>query len=293
MKRIDLTLIILCLYATTATAQFPTLEFYGGIGAFSTPNESFTEVSTGPQFVGSGEGFFLQQQGTQTVSTSTEYESGQSIQFGAEGHYAVGKYGSVYAGFRVHAAMFNYRSGDTSFETMTAGPVDTVFFEVGGGVIGDPINFCPTSSLSFGDNRPNHAFALDVGIPIGYRHRFFNDRIGLRVQGSVNVPLLGRHTAQNLVLRQDAAQNCLRFEEANANASSAYGLNTFVFRAGGGVDFALGHSFSLGLLVEQQLNSTFKTNASFVVDEGNFISVPEISDFRPLNISLVGRFVIR
>jgi hypothetical protein len=292
MKYLSLTLIILCLCVATATAQFSTLEFYGGVGVFSNPEERFTEVLTGPQFVGRGEGFFLQQQGTQTTFTSTEYEAGQSVQVGAEGHYAVGKHGSLYAGVRVQAAVFNYRSGNTSFETVTAGPIDTVFFEPGNVGGGGLVDFCPgTSFLDFENDEPDRAFTLDVGIPIGYRHRFFNDRISLRVQGSVNVPILNRHTTQNPVIRQEG--NCLRFEQVSADASPAYRLNAFVFRAGGGVDFSIGHSFSLGVMVEQQLNATFKTSSSFIVDEGNFLDVPEVSDFRPLNISLVGRFVIR
>lgn len=292
MKCLSLTFIILCLCVATATAQFSTLEFYGGVGTFSNPEERFTEVFTGPLFVGSGEGFSLRQQGTQTTFTSTEYEAGQSVQVGAEGHYAVGKHGSLYAGVRVQAAVFNYRPGNISFETVSTGPIDTVFFEPGNVGGGGLVDFCPgTSFLDFENDEPDRAFTLDVGIPIGYRYRFFNDRVSLRVQGSVNVPVLSRHNTQNRVLRQEG--NCLQFVQVSADASSAYGRNAFVFRAGGGIDFSIGHSFSLGVMAEQQLNSTFKTNASFVVDEGNFISVPEISDFRPLNISLVARFVIR
>lgn len=294
MKFINLVLVtFLCLFVAQANAQFSSLELYGGVGVFSSQGESFSTPTTGPSFIGSGEGFVLFQEGTRTIFTNTEYETGQNLQFGLEGHYAVGTHGSVYAGLRLNASLLRYREGTTTSELVTSGPVDTVLVEPGNGGGGNPIDFCPGRSFGFGTDEPDRAFALDIGIPIGYRHRFFNDRMGLRVQGSVNVPVFSRHTTDDLSLRQDASLNCVRFEQVEANASSAYGLNAFVFRVGGGVDFSIGHSFSLGVMVEQQLNSTIKTNADFVVNEGNFIGVPEISSFKPLNISLVGRYVIR
>jgi len=177
--------------------------------------------------------------------------------------------------------------------SVTFGPIDTIFFEPGSIGGGTPFNFCPGNSFGFSNDGPEDAVAFDVGIPIGYRHRFLNDRIGLRVQGSVNVPFFNRHTTQTVFLEEDAAMRCFRFEEINANTSSAYGLNTFVFRAGMGLDFSFGHSFNLGVLVQQQFNSTVESRESFIVDEGRFVSVPEIRNFKPLSISLVGRYVIR
>ncbi len=292
----SLLILLFCLCGSQADAQFSSIEAYGGVGAFSVPDEFFTSTTTSSQFISIGEGFILRQQGTQTAFTSTRYKSGQSIHVGVEGHYSVGIHGSIYAGVRLQAALLRYEEGDASFENFTFGPIDTMFLEPNGGTIGSgitPLVFCPGNSFGFSSDAPDRAFALDVGIPVGYRHRFFNDRIAFRAQGSVNIPVFSRHASQTSSLQEDVVQGCFRFEETNGNTSSAYSLNSFVFRAGMGLDFSLSHSLNLGLMVEQQFNSTVESSDSFIVDEGRFVSVPEITKLNPLSVSLVGRVLIR
>jgi hypothetical protein len=288
----------LCFCTAQVSAQLSTVEVYGGVGALSLQDETFTDVFTGLQFVGGGQNFSLRQQGTRTSISRTEYEAGQSIQFGVEGHYSLGTHGSVYGGIRLQTAITRYREGNGSSEVVTSGPIDTIFFDpgnVGGGTI---IDFCDNAFFGFGRNKPGRIFSADVGIPIGYRHRFLNDRIGLRVQGAVNVPFFSgsSHFTQEAVLLQQVnsgSQNCLSFNEVEIHTSDAYRTSTFVFRAGAGLDFALGHSFALGVLAEQQLNSTFESTQSFVSQGSSIMSVPEIRNYKPLTISLVGRYLIK
>jgi len=294
MKTFNLILFILfCLCSSYANAQFSAIEVYGGVGGLSVPEEVFINEVTGLQTVGSGENYFLQQQGTRVSTTNTEYESGKNILIGIEGHYAVNTYGSLYAGIRLQSAFVRYSGNFVSSELTTSGPIDTVFLDSGNTGGGNPINICPGNSFNFSNNEPDRAVVGEIGLPFGYRHRLFGDRISLRIQGSINVPFVNRHSNRSVSTEQDFAENCLRFIEAETNTYSAYSLNTFVFRAGGGVDFSLGRSFSLGVLIQQQLNSTIKSSDTFFVGDGRFVSVPQITDLKPLSISLVGRYLIR
>lgn len=286
---------VFLLFLTTAlTAQFSSIEIYGGIGVSNVPSSFSSSTYEGLYSIGGGEDFILRQMGRGTTFTETSIEPNWNSRVGVEGHLAVGKLGSLYFGLNISAQSFTPREEvfDSEFESF--GRIDTMFLEPSGGSSGGtPIQFCSenNSFLNFTANDAR-GFLLDIGLPIGYRHYLLNGRLAVRAQISINTPILvtmRRETSTFEVL----PSGCLDINRANADLRDAHDVSQILLRAGGGFDVRIGHSFSLGLLVEQQLNDYFTTTQGFIIDGNASAQVPTVTTFRPLTAQLVGRYRLR
>lgn len=240
-----------------------------------------------------GEDFFLRQLASVTDFSETTTAERISGRLGIEVHFPIGKSGSIYSGLGIHSLNFSYNEISVQTATTVIGPIDTVFIESPDpGTIGDPISACDGDGFQGISNNPPRGFLIDVGVPVGYRHQLFNGNLSLRAQVSINVPIL-------VSLRREATQfevlpeGCFQLTNRAVNLRDAHQISSILFRAGGGFDVHIGHSFSIGLLVEQQLNDYFISTQEFVFNENVSAQVPTITTFRPLTAQLVGRYRIR
>ncbi|WP_273444920.1 hypothetical protein [Neolewinella agarilytica] len=281
--------------ATSLLAQFTSIEIYGGIGTFDASKS--TSISTyealfpiSGQF---GEDFFLRQLTSVTDFSETTIAERVSGRLGVEVHFPIGGSGSIYSGLGIQSLNFSYNEISIQTATTEIGPVDTVFIESPDpGTIGDPISACDGNGFQGFSNEPPRGFLIDVGVPVGYRQELFNGNLSLRAQVSINVPIL-------VSLRREAPQfevlpeGCFQLTNRSINLRDAHQVSSILFRAGGGFDVHIGHSFSIGVLVEKQLNDYFTSTQGFVFNENTSAQVPAITTFRPLTAQLVGRYRLR
>lgn len=276
------------------TAQFSSIEIYGGLGVSNVPSSSSSNTFEGLYSIGGGEDFVLRQMGRGTTFTKTSVESKLNSRVGIEGHLGIGESGSLYFGVNISALSFTHGEEIIDSEFESFGRIDTMFFDPSGGSSGGtPIQFCSESN-SFSNlvDNDTRGFLLDIGLPVGYRHHLLKGRLALRAQVSVNTPIrvaISRETSTFQVL----PSGCLDVSRVNADMRDAHDVSQILLRAGGGFDLKIGHSFSIGLLVEQQLNDYFTSSQEFIIDDTVLVSVPSVSTFRPLTAQVVGRYRLR
>ncbi len=290
LPRLLIAPLLFCIFPLAA--QLSSIEIYGGMGSSLIQSSASSFSFDGLLTVGGGENFALRQMGTITDFTSIDVSEKLSSRLGMEAHLALGASGSLYFGVGVQALNFNYSETLLTQTQVSSGPIDTLFFEQP-----DPINnggssICPSTNLSNLNNNAPNGLALDIGVPIGYRHLLFKGKIALRAQVSINVPILVRlrSEATRFEFRPDG---CFDLFFSPVNLRDVHSVPPLLFRAGGGFDVRISHSFSVGLIVDQQLNNYFTTTEELVINSGVFAQIPTVTAFKPLTAQLVGRYRLR
>lgn len=276
------------LFSLALSAQITSLEAFFGGGTTEVANSVSTFPSFGQVTVGFGESYRLVQNATSTYRSETIVTANGSAMAGLEAFFALGDKSSIYAGLKLGVSFYRYEQFSSSFAQDFTGPIDTIFNQVidpGNG--GGSIDFCSNGNFLLERDIATRGFMLDAGLPIGYRRTFFNGVLAARIQGWLGTPLMVRFTRLASSLEQ-TEQGCFVLITERERIRSGIDVNSFLFRAGVGLDLALGHSVKVGLLVEQQLNDTYTTGG-----RNSFSAVPETKKFRPLFGSLVARYQLR
>lgn len=278
-----------CLFSWALPAQITSLEAFIGGGTTDVASTDFTCISSGPVTVGFGDGYQLVQNATSTSRTETIIQADGTAMAGVEAFFAVGDRSSIYTGLRLGVSFYRYEQtflGST--QDFTGTTIDTVFNQVTDpGNVGGSIDFCSDNNFLTGGNQATRGLMLDAGLPIGYRRTFFNGVLAVRVQGWLGTPIMVRISQPSNIFER-TAEGCFALNQERVRIRRGINPNSFLFRAGVGLDLSLGHSVKVGLLVEQQLNDTYTTAFS-----NSFIGVPETKKFRPLFGSLVARYQLR
>lgn len=270
------------------SAQITSLEVFFGTGTTDVANTISNSTRSGQVLIGFGNGFQLVQNGTTTIRSETMIQSNGAAMAGIEAFVAVGNRSSFYTGLRLGVSFYRYEQAFTSSVRDLSGPIDTIFNSVSepGSGVGN-ISICPGSNFSSDGDLAIRGLMLDAGVPIGFRRTFFNGVLSARIQGWLGTPIMISISRPNNAF-EATAEGCFALNQERVRFRNGIDANSFLFRAGFGLDLALGHSVKVGLLVEQQLNDTYTTTFS-----NSFNAVPATARFRPLFGSLVARYQLK